>query len=836
MLKNKELTYISLFSSAGVGCYGFQEENYHCIATNEIIERRLQVQKFNHKCEFDSGYIAGDLTKLDIKEKIYEEMNKWKKRGNDRVDVIIATPPCQGISLINHKKNDKDLNRNSLVIESIEIIKKIKPRVFVFENVKGFQETFCITKDDKAFRIGDYIRNILGKDYIITGRVLNFMNYGANSSRTRTLVVGIDREYRNIFTPYDVFPKFQPEKNLRMVIGDFPPLSWGEICPNDFYHAFRVYDERMRPWIHDLKEGECAFNNEDPLKRPHRIINGKFVENVQKSRDKYTRQRWDRFIQCVHTRNDQLAAQNTVHPVEDRVFSIRELMEMMNVPKNFKWVDKSLEELNNLLLKDKRAVYKANEMNIRQCLGEAVPTVIMQQIAANISKELKHRKVGSVAINKLISKYSLNSKEMLENFITENPEHLALPELQRIVELCNAKRDENAAYYTNKFIVNEIMDILPDFKKDTIHVIEPSVGAGNFIPFLIKRYEDKTSVIIDVVDIDGFSINTLNLLLKYINIPDNFKINIINDDFLTMKTPKRYDLAIGNPPYSKIKQPSHELKAVLMKNINKVTKNLSEIFLEKCLRIADCTALVLNKTLLSSSEFDSTRNLLRKMRISNIIDFGRYGFTGLSIETMCIMIWPKLRPKDTLVYNMKYNFRMRQQQAKITDEKFPYFLIYRNDDFDKVANELQFGVFNVVRDRQITKKNTTQIPKPGFIRVIKARNIKDDGTIENIQGYDTYIAPDICEKLSISRYLNDVSIYLTPNMTYNPRVIRNVPNTIPDGSVAVLIPKEKIHLSQEQLNFFSSVEYRKFYKIARNLSTQSINVDANSVFFYGVKK
>ncbi|MSV24646.1 DNA (cytosine-5-)-methyltransferase [Selenomonas sp. WCA-380-WT-3B 3/] len=836
MLKNKELTYISLFSSAGVGCYGFQEENYHCIATNEIIERRLQVQKFNHKCEFDSGYIAGDLTKLDIKEKIYEEMNKWKKRGNDRVDVIIATPPCQGISLINHKKNDKDLNRNSLVIESIEIIKKIKPRVFVFENVKGFQETFCITKDDKAFRIGDYIRKILGKDYIITGRVLNFMNYGANSSRTRTLVVGIDREYRNIFTPYDVFPKFQPEKNLRMVIGDFPPLSWGEICPNDFYHAFRVYDERMRPWIHDLKEGECAFNNEDPLKRPHRIINGKFVENVQKSRDKYTRQRWDRFVQCVHTRNDQLAAQNTVHPVEDRVFSIRELMEMMNVPKIFKWVDKSLEELNNLSLKDKRAVYKANEMNIRQCLGEAVPTVIMQQIAANISKELEHRKVGSVAINKFISKYSLNSKEMLENFITENPEHLALPELQRIVELCNAKRDENAAYYTNKFIVNEIMDILPDFKKDTIHVIEPSVGAGNFIPFLIKRYEDKTSVIIDVVDIDGFSINTLNLLLKYINIPDNFKINIINDDFLTMRTPKCYDLAIGNPPYSKIKQPSHELKAVLMKNINKVTKNLSEIFLEKCLRIADCTALVLNKTLLSSSEFDSTRNLLRKMRISNIIDFGRYGFTGLSIETMCIMIWPKLRPKDTLVYNMKYNFRMRQQQAKITDEKFPYFLIYRNDDFDKVANELQFGVFNVVRDRQITKKNTTQIPKPGFIRVIKARNIKDDGTIENIQGYDTYIAPDICEKLSISRYLNDVSIYLTPNMTYNPRVIRNVPNTIPDGSVAVLIPKEKIHLSQEQLNFFSSDEYRKFYKIARNLSTQSINVDANSVFFYGVKK
>ena len=42
MLDNK-LTYISLFSSAGVGCYGFKLEDFICIATNELIERRLNV-------------------------------------------------------------------------------------------------------------------------------------------------------------------------------------------------------------------------------------------------------------------------------------------------------------------------------------------------------------------------------------------------------------------------------------------------------------------------------------------------------------------------------------------------------------------------------------------------------------------------------------------------------------------------------------------------------------------------------------------------------------------------------------------------------------------------
>lgn len=99
---------MTLFSSAGVGCHGFQMEGYRCIATNEIIERRMQVQRCNHKCEFDSGYIVGDITSDEIKQRIYDEIHRWEKKGNDRVDVIIATPPCQGISVINHKKNGKE--------------------------------------------------------------------------------------------------------------------------------------------------------------------------------------------------------------------------------------------------------------------------------------------------------------------------------------------------------------------------------------------------------------------------------------------------------------------------------------------------------------------------------------------------------------------------------------------------------------------------------------------------------------------------------------------------------------------------------------------------------
>ncbi|MEH7610772.1 DNA cytosine methyltransferase [Gottfriedia acidiceleris] len=837
MLKDKSLTYVTLFSSAGVGCYGFKEEDYHCIATNEIISRRMDVQRANNKCEYGTGYIEGDITSADIKNKIYNEIDRWKEKGNDRVDVIIATPPCQGISVTNHKKNAKEINRNSLVVESIEIVKNIKPRFFIFENVMAFQKTACITPDERVVPIGEYIRETLGQDYIISGRIINFMNYGSNSSRTRTLMIGVDKSYRNNITPYDLYPDYRSEKTLRDVIFKFPRLEWGEINADDFYHAFRTYDPKMRDWIHDLKEGESAFDNKDPLKRPHRIVDGKIVENIRKNRDKYTRQPWDRFIQCVQTRNDQLAAQNTIHPVQDRVYSIRELMEMMTVPSEFRWIDLDIEELNNLPLKEKKALYKVHEMNIRQCLGEAVPTEIMRQIAHNIKECLSRKRCESIEINRIIADNSLVNRENLKEFLKNNPLDLDVASLMRITELCNARRVENAAFYTNKFIVNEIMGSLPTFSKDEIRILEPSVGAGSFLPFLFKRYESVPHVILDVVDIDEESMETLNILLEKIEIPQNFTINRICHDFLTLDISCRYDLSVGNPPFSKLKGRSPELEQYLAENVNKKTKNLSEMFLEKCMRYSDCVALVLNKTILSTDEFAETRNLLSTMMIDSIIDFGRYGFTGVSIETMCLIVYPRKKPKDTTVYSMKYNRMYIQKQSYITDEKYPYFIIYRDKEFDAVADKLNFDVFTVFRDRQITKSITSVTNEKDTLWVIKAKNINDDGLgVTHIEDYDVYLNKQAAESLSVYKFVNDTSVYLTPNMTYNPRVIENIPNTIADGSVAVLIPKSPLKLTAKQKSFFSSEEYRRFYGIARNLSTQSINVDKTSVFFYGVLK
>ncbi|NHA71411.1 DNA cytosine methyltransferase [Helicobacter pylori] len=262
MLFNQTLTYISLFSGAGVGCYGFLEEGFECIATNETLEKRLNIQRINNKCKFDEGYICGDIKELEIKEKILKRIEFYSKNfGNDRVDLVVATPPCQGMSVANHKKKNDEIKRNSLVIESVDLIKQIKPRFFILENVPSFYKTGCIDKNDNLLEIGTMIEQNLSGDYRLYDEVINFKNFGANSSRTRTLVIGVCKEFKDFVSALEFFPDFKEEKTLKEVIGSLKPLTWGEYDSADFYHSFRTYPKHMQEWIKDLKEGQSAFEN-----------------------------------------------------------------------------------------------------------------------------------------------------------------------------------------------------------------------------------------------------------------------------------------------------------------------------------------------------------------------------------------------------------------------------------------------------------------------------------------------------------------------------------------------------------------------------------------------
>lgn len=837
MSNNKKFTYISLFSGAGIGCYGFKLENFDCVATVELIERRLNVQKFNKKCAYESGYIAANLTKDSTKQKIFDEVDFWKNKYNlVDIDVVLATPPCQGMSVANHKKSNERA-RNSLVIESIKIVKDIHPKVFIFENVRSFLTTVCTDTDGKDRSIRDAIEMNLGGKYNIHYQVLNFKDYGNLSSRTRTLVIGVRKDLYEI-TPLDLFPKRQKTKTLHDVIGDLPHLrEIGEISNNDIYHNFRPYAEHMRLWIKDIKEGQSAFDNIDPLKRPHKIEKGKIVYNENKNGDKYTRCFWDKVCPCIHTRNDIFASQATIHPVDDRVLSVRELMKLMSIPDGFNWSNIPEEKLNQLSELQKRTFLKKEETNIRQSIGEAVPTTIFNQIAKNIKSLFTSSKLDQNMIKKMIFSQNLIDRDKLKKFLKENINNYTYWELAKITELSNAEREKHAAYYTRQDICFTMIKDLPDASKyEELKILEPSVGVGNFLPLLIEKYKTVNSVEIDVVDIDGNAIDILKILIKKLEIPENITINFINEDFLfygrmdLFDQYKHYDIAIGNPPFGNITLNPNVLVEYKKNLYNNKTNNISSFFFEKCIKSSDVVGLILPKSLLSAPEFNKTRELVSNFSIRKITDYGEKAFKGVKIETISIIVDTTKKGSQTLVESYVKNQIELKSQDYICTKDFPYWLVYRNEFFDRVAKKLKFNIFSTFRDRQITKRITKAT---GKIRVLKSRNIANN-EIKNIPDYDSYV--DYADTLTVSRFMNKTNSVLVPNLTYYPRACFLPKNTITDGSVAVLTVKDqKLTITKKDLNYYNTSEYSDFYKVARNFGTRSLNIDSNSVFFFGVR-
>ena len=274
------------------------------------------------------------------------------------------------------------------------------------------------------------------------------------------------------------------------------------------------------------------------------------------------------------------------------------------------------------------------------------------------------------------------------------------------------------------------------------------------------------------------------------------------------------------------------LNVYRQKAINKDTTNICSFFLDKAMSIGNYVALVFPKFLLNTPEFSKTREYLSEKTVECIIDFGEKGFPGVLVETLAIFINNQAKPLKTSVFSFTHGIRMEQAQVYIFDKKLPYWIIYRDEAFDIVCKQLDFNVFKVFRDRQITNK---LLSNSGDIRVLKSRNISDDGkNVLDVEDYDSYISSTEARSLAVFEYLKRDDIYLTPNMTYKPRVAPKPKDTLVNGSLAILIPKGKIVPTDKQLEYFSTKEYRDFYQVARNYQTRSLNVDACSVFFYGL--
>ena len=439
---------------------------------------------------------------------------------------------------------------------------------------------------------------------------------------------------------------------------------------------------------------------------------------------------------------------------------------------------------------------------------------------------LNHSEIISI-----IEKENLYKASNLKNFVKREKERLELGFLSRIIELANNNRETHSAYYTNDFIIKDIIDLLPEFSdKDEISIIEPSVGAGNFLPYLFAKYRNK-KVKLTLIDIDKDIIDILSLLYED-KAPSNFEIDFLCADFMSLDL-NNVDLIVGNPPFTRISK-----KEIEKYNLtNQDLRNLAGCFLEKSIKIAHTVSLIMPKNLLNTPEYSGLRDFILSKNVHSILDFGEKGFKGVLIETINIILSNSEQKKRVFIESKVKNQILNQDKNYIFDKNLPYWVIYRNAHFDSILNKMDLGVFDVFRDRQITKSILISQKNQSSIRVLRSQNISDNGCeVIDKDNYDCFIDKDVLQKLAVNKFIDNDFVYLTPNMTYNCRVMKKEKGYIVNGSVAILIPKYHFQLTEKQLLFFSSNEFRKFYAVARNYQTRSLNIDACSCYWFGIYK
>lgn len=435
-------------------------------------------------------------------------------------------------------------------------------------------------------------------------------------------------------------------------------------------------------------------------------------------------------------------------------------------------------------------------------------------------------------LENLIDEYMLDCPDNNKNFINFNPLLLSISDLSRIAEMANGLQEDTAAYYTDPKTVDEICKKLPNISASSIRICEPSVGVGNILREVIKFYHDK----IDSIECDVFDINKHSLDLCKILIDKEFKghhklkINYIHADFLTYEDHSRYDVVVGNPPFIKIKGEYREKLRLRFNNL--VADNISTFFLDKSQEISNKVILIMPKYFLHNRDFSKSREKLKNTNIQYIIDFGETGFKGVLIETICLFINAD-KPSTTVVISIPRGVELLQNQNDITQSIYPNWLIYIDKDFIQLAKQLEFDIFKVFRDRQVTSKMLSSV---GNIWVIKSKNIPRSGSGVIHINNDAFIEKSLLDKLGVSKYLDRVDVFLSPNMTYYPRVVRKPEKCVVNGSVAILELKENINLTDEDLLFFSSQEFENFYRVARNYSTRSLNIDNIAIFYFGKRK
>jgi len=344
----KSLTAIDLFCGAGGLTEGLKQAGFKVLGGVELNKTAAQAYRLNHE---DSLCFECDIRALSVDE-ILTQFNI--KEGE--LDLLAGCPPCQGFSTLRTRKKvlAHDDDRNELIFEFLRLIKGLKPKAIMLENVPALA---------KDHRIEIFLNELSLLGYIVddtTVKVENAADYGVPQRRKRMIV-----------------------KTSRVC--EIEPTSLADV-KTTLRECFNLANlgvaGKSGDWLHDYPETRSgkvmelikAIPKDGGSRKdlPEHLVLECHRNKPPQFTDVYGRMKWDDISPTITGGCASPSKGRFLHPEEDRCITLREASLLQTFPKNYKFPDVSKQDIALLI-------------------GNALPPEFIRRHALSIKKSLQKK-------------------------------------------------------------------------------------------------------------------------------------------------------------------------------------------------------------------------------------------------------------------------------------------------------------------------------------------------------------------------------------------------------------------------------------------------------------
>lgn len=342
---------IDCFCGAGGLALGLSNAGFDLLYSFDIDPKAISTMRSN------PNHIPSHLEEVkDIYELDESELMSRLGISPGELDLLAGGPPCQGFS-IQRGGEDKDV-RNNLVSRYIDVVRSIRPKFFLMENVPGI-----IGKRGAAI-LEENLKKIEKDGYLIHQRTLDAQNFGVPQRRRRVIIVGERKDHAVPLFEYPI--PYDETITVRQTIGFLPP-------PPDDYSDHPDYPNHRRDKLSEgslkriraVKEGQGRDYLPEELLLPcHKVSS-----SVMGHRNVFGRMCWDKVAPTITARFDSFSRGMFGHPVQDRTISLREGALLQTFPLDY--------------------VFVGSKVEVARQIGNAVPVKLADRIGKSIIEALK---------------------------------------------------------------------------------------------------------------------------------------------------------------------------------------------------------------------------------------------------------------------------------------------------------------------------------------------------------------------------------------------------------------------------------------------------------------